>query len=71
VMLLGPVLFSIDAATQAKLLSLDITFGTMGTLADVINMGVRIALTVVVITELIDAGKLVYRMLKVRIPELA
>jgi len=71
VMLLGPALFSIDAATQAKLLSLGITFGSMGTLADVINMGIRIALTVVVITELIDAGKLVYRMLKVRIPELA
>jgi hypothetical protein len=70
-MLLGPALIQIGAEELAKLQAMGVTFGELGTLADVINLSIRIALLVVVIIELVEIGKQVYRLFRVRIPALA
>lgn len=70
-LLLGPALFQIDAATLARIEEMGVSFGTLGDLTDVINFAFRIALGVMVTVELIETGRQVYRLLKVRIPELA
>lgn len=70
-LLFGPALFQVDAATLTRLAEMGVSFGTLGDLTDVINLAFRIALGVMVTVELIETGRQVYRLLKVRIPVLA
>ena len=67
-MLLGPALLQVGAGEAAQLQNRGVTPGTLGTLTDALNLGPRFVLAAVVIAELVEIGRQVYRLFKARLP---